>query len=134
MNRICSVTFFLLLISLGATTAMAQDRGGRDDAMLPEIDPQDIEIRSEFKARFPGLRRQPILGFEPASRAYRVDPDRMPYMEDRDNAVANLPISAMSLPEPPPFTSMQYSPDINAFARRSEERRVGKECRYWWEA
>src|SRR5699024_5694221 len=55
----------------------------------------------------------------------------MPYMEDRDNAVANLPISAMSLPEPPPFTSMQYSPEINAFARAGFATYTSPEVQYW---
>ena len=45
------------------------------NTLLPEINPQDIEIRSEFKANFPGLRRQPILGFNPTPRVFQIDPN-----------------------------------------------------------
>src|SRR5690625_7525684 len=105
MKYFLSVTFLSMFLAIAAFPSAAQDtQGGDEDALLPDIDPQDIEIRSEFKARFPGLRRQPILGFEPASRVYRVDPDRMPYIESLEEVVADLPV-------------------------RSEERRVGKEGR-----
>ena len=71
------------------------------NSLLPEIDPQDIEIRSEFRARFPGLRRQPILGFNPRPRVFQIDPNRLPFMETADQVVANLPVSQLSRPVPP---------------------------------
>ena len=51
---------FSLLVVLGVahSNAIAQDQQESDNSLLPEIDPQDIEIRSQFKARFPGLRRE----------------------------------------------------------------------------
>lgn len=131
MNRILSLFIVSLFISAAALPLQAQDRKDKDDSMLPEIDPQDIEIRSQFKARFPGLRRQPILGFEPASRIYKVDPNRLPYMEDRDDAVANVPVSQMSRPAPPGFASMQYSPEINAFARAGLGSYTSPEVNFW---
>ena len=131
MNRILPLFVVSLFIAVAAVPLQAQDRKDNDDSMLPEIDPQDIEIRSQFKARFPGLRRQPILGFEPASRIYKVDPNRLPYMENRDDAVANLPISEMSRPAPPGFASMQYSPDINAFARAGLGSYTSPEVNFW---
>ena len=48
-------------------------------SLLPDIDPQDIEIRGEFSARFPGIMRQPILGFSPRPRVFQIDPNRMPF-------------------------------------------------------
>ena len=131
MNRILPLFVVSLFIAVAVFPLQAQDRKDKDDSMLPEIDPQDIEIRSQFKARFPGLRRQPILGFEPASRIYKVDPNRLPYMENRDDAVANLPISQMSRPTPPGFASMQYSPDINAFARAGLGSYTSPEINFW---
>lgn len=94
-----SLFLFLLLISVGLK---AQTTGGNpQNSLLPEINPQDIEIRSEFRARFPGLRRQPILGFNPKPRVFRVDPNRMPFMESRDEAVANIAITQLDRPSPP---------------------------------
>lgn len=82
--------------------AVAQSEGNEQEgSLLPDINPQDIEIRSEFQARFPGLRRQPILGFNPKPRVFRVDPNRMPFMESRDDAVAGIEITDLDRPEPP---------------------------------
>ena len=64
MKRSIVATFLFFLIS--GVDAFAQT-GSTQNSLLPEIDPQDIEIRSEFRARFPGIRRQPILGFNPSS-------------------------------------------------------------------
>ncbi|MCG8374482.1 MAG: hypothetical protein MI700_13155 [Balneolales bacterium] len=87
---------------------MAQT-GGSDpqNSLLPEINPQDIEIRSEFRARFPGLRRQPILGFNPKPRVFQVDPNRMPFMETKDEAVASIAITQLDRPVPPAKTIIQ---------------------------
>lgn len=85
--------------------------------MLPEIDPQDIEIRSQFQARFPGLSRQPILGFNPRPRVFQIDPDRMPFIEDEETVVANLPIGELSRPDPPEYESLGYATPKHAFIR-----------------
>jgi hypothetical protein len=130
MRRIVTVSFILLCI-VAVAPLEAQNQQGNDDSMLPEMDPQDIEIRSQFKARFPGLRRQPILGFEPASRIYKVDPNRIPYLENQDDAVANLSISDLSRPEPPQFTSLQYSEEISAFARAGLGSFTSPEAQFW---
>ncbi len=130
MNRILTVVLFFLVSVIAANPLFAQDRES-DDSMLPEIDPQDIEIRSQFQARFPGLRRQPILGFEPTSRVYEVDPDRMPYIESDEDRVANLPISELSRPDAPPYTPLHYSPDINAFARGGAGNYLSSEANFW---
>ena len=84
--------------------------GGAQNSLLPEINPQDIEIRSEFKASFPGLRRQPILGFNPKPRVYRIDPDRLPFMENNEEAVANISITQVNRPEAPERKLLQ-TPD-----------------------
>ncbi|MFV1883945.1 MAG: hypothetical protein ACMZ7B_05630 [Balneola sp.] len=94
-----TLILFALFLSV---EIQAQSTGGNpQNSLLPEINPQDIEIRSEFRARFPGLRRQPILGFNPKPRVFRIDPNRMPFMESRDEAVANIAITQLDRPEPP---------------------------------
>ena len=120
MNRLL---FALILISITlfvGMNAVAQDAGqqsGTQQTLLPEIDPQDIEIRSQFQARFPGLRRQPILGFNPRPRVFQIDPDRTPFFEDEETVVANLPIGVLDRPEPPRYMPLGYSDPKNGFAR-----------------
>ncbi|MDG5766964.1 hypothetical protein QA596_05755 [Balneolales bacterium ANBcel1] len=82
----------LILLAVAVIPVMAQ----QEDApatLLPDIDPQDIEIRGEFDVRFQGLSRQPILGFSPRRPVFRVDPDRMPFIESDDEIVAAVPLS-----------------------------------------
>lgn len=88
------VLFFWLM----SADAFAQ---GAQNTLLPEINPQDIEIRSEFKANFPGLRRQPILGFNPRPRVFQIDPNRMPFLESREAAVSGISVTALDRPQEP---------------------------------
>jgi hypothetical protein len=87
-----------LIIGFMGTDIFAQ---GAQNTLLPEINPQDIEIRSEFKANFPGLRRQPILGFNPRPRVFQIDPNRMPFLESREAAVSGISVTALDRPEEP---------------------------------
>ena len=95
----------------------AQSSASDQNSLLPEINPQDIEIRSEFRARFPGLRRQPILGFNPKPRVFQVDPYRMPFMESRDEAVASMAITQLDRPEPPERTIIEEPKRRAIFSR-----------------
>lgn len=113
--RITSLILFALLISVelqAQTTA-----GNPQNTLLPEINPQDIEIRSEFRARFPGLRRQPILGFNPKPRVFRIDPNRMPFMESRDEAVANIAITQLNRPDAPQRSVLKTPNRTNIFVK-----------------
>lgn len=131
MNRFSSFVFTLFVVVWAAQPVMAQDQQQSENSLLPEIDPQDIEIRSQFKARFPGLHRQPILGFEPTPRVYQIDPNRMPFMETDEQVVANLPVSELSRPDPPPYTPPHYASDINAFGRLGFGSFVSPEAKFW---
>ncbi|MEX2368037.1 MAG: hypothetical protein WD510_00905 [Balneolaceae bacterium] len=83
----------------------AQQVQDTEGSLLPDINPQDIEIRSQYQARFPGLRRQPILGFNPRPRVYQVDPNRAPYLESYEEIIAQLPVGEISRPAPPEYLS-----------------------------
>lgn len=120
------IIFFLCGLSLPSYAQQDQDA-----ALLPDIDPQDIEIRGEFRARFPGLTRQPILGFDPSLRIYQVDPNREPFMESGDEVVANLPVSNLSRPEPPQYTGLTYNENINAVARAGFGSYSSPEAQFW---
>jgi hypothetical protein len=94
------------LLSLAPVTLLiAQD--ATPTTLLPDIDPQDIEIRGDFQVRFPGITRQPILGFNPRPRVFQIDPNRMPFIETPEQVVASLPVSELDRPAPPPFVFYQ---------------------------
>lgn len=97
--------FFILTSSL-TTIVFAQ----KAEDLLPDINPQDIEIRSEYRARFPGLRRQPILGFDTKPAIYQLDPNRMPFLETSDEVVASVPISTLIVPLEPQRTWLNSYP------------------------
>lgn len=102
---------------MAGTKLFAQAGGTPQNSLLPAIDPQDIEIRSEFKARFPGLRRQPILGFNPKPRVFRIDPNRMPFMESPDEAVASISTTQLDRPIPPYQTIFRTPSRTTAYVR-----------------
>ncbi|MDZ7805971.1 MAG: hypothetical protein U5K71_02515 [Gracilimonas sp.] len=113
-----TLTFFLLIACLLPAITFAQDRQvGADNSLLPEINPQDIEIRSEFKARFPGLRRQPILGFNPKPRVFQIDPNRIPFIETREEAVADISVTQLGRPEPPTRYILRDPERMNGYVR-----------------
>ncbi len=117
MIRTLSIIAICICSLLLTTEVSAQVATDTEQSLLPEIDPQDIEIRSQFQARFPGLRRQPILGFNPRPRVFQTDPNRMPFIESEDVVAASLPVGTLDRPEAPVFTSLGYSTPRNAFFR-----------------
>lgn len=109
--------FAIIILLFSGQYVLAQSGGNTQNSLLPEIDPQDIEIRSEFKARFPGLRRQPILGFNPKPRVFRIDPNRMPFMETPEQAVADISMTELDRPAAPSRAILPKPARINGFVR-----------------
>lgn len=133
-NKTMSRFFILIILPLllvGFSHQVIAQQSDEENSLLPEIDPQDIEIRSEFQARFPGLNRQPILGFDPTPRVYQIDPGRRPFMETQEQVVANLPISQLSRPDPPPNRPLRYSSDIKAYSRLGIGTYMSPEAQFW---
>lgn len=112
-----TVFFLIGLFSANPLAAQTQTQTDVERSLLPDIDPQDIEIRSQFQARFPGLSRQPILGFNPRPRVYQIDPDRVPYIESEEEQLANLPMGQLARPESPHYNPLGYAPPKYAFVR-----------------
>lgn len=105
----------IIILLMGIPTiAIAQDAS--PTTLLPDIDPQDIEIRGEFVVRFPGIMRQPILGFNPRPRVFQIDPNRMPFIETADQVVASLPISDLERPTAPETTPYQRPERFNIWS------------------
>ena len=111
---------FIILVLLVPLLAHAQEGGGKkkiSNSLLPDINPQDIEIKGNFQATFPGLRRQPILGFNPTPPVFQINPNRVPFMESPDQAVANIPISKLESPIGPQQPRFTYPKEGNIYAR-----------------
>ena len=123
------ISVFLITGFCAPAAVFAQQ--DQESTLLPSIDPQDIEIRGEFRARFPGLSRQPILGFDPNLRIYQIDPNRQPFMESGDAVVANLPVSELSRPAPPDYTALRSAEDINVFTRAGAGSYISPEINFW---
>ncbi|MEX2351850.1 MAG: hypothetical protein WD529_05375 [Balneolaceae bacterium] len=119
MRLILSIGLLFLMAGIFITpeNSAARQAEESDGTLLPDIDPQDIEIRSQYQARYPGLRRQPILGFNPRPRIYQVDPDRLPWMESHEQVVASLPVSAVSRPQGPEYRSVPFAEMKNGYGR-----------------
>ncbi len=104
-----------LLTAFAVNPVFGQEDREDRSALLPDIDPQDIEIRGDFRARFTGISRQPILGFSPTPRVFRIDPDRMPFMESPEEVVASLPLSELEPQLAPPRDFKEYPPESRIF-------------------
>lgn len=106
---------FVLLLILLPVLGWAQEKNqnnqknqGTQNTLLPDINPQDIEIRGNFKANFPGLRRQPILGFNPTPPVFRLSPNRIPFMESPNEALVSIPMSKLEPTIAPPRNTFTY--------------------------
>lgn len=98
--------FYSLLITILFAHLLVY--GQQDDKnLLPDIDPQDIEIKGNYRPQFPGLRRQPILGFNPKPRVFQVDPFRMPFLETPEQVAAEIPVSYLERPSQPPVQFLE---------------------------
>jgi len=118
MQKYLLTLCFLIIGGLITTDrTIAQETIDSQGALLPDIDPQDIEIRSQYRARFPGLRRQPILGFTPGSRVFQVDPNRMPFFEDREEIAAQLPVGELTRPAAPDYSFFPYAERSKGYGR-----------------
>src|SRR5690625_2711202 len=119
LKKVLLITGLLLtgLFFAEQLAGQTQTQADVERSLLPDIDPQDIEIRSQFQARFPGLSRQPILGFNPRPRVYQIDPDRIPFIEDEEAQLANLPMGRLDRPDSPEYNALGYAPPKYAFIR-----------------
>ncbi|MCH8568628.1 MAG: hypothetical protein LAT67_10205 [Balneolales bacterium] len=119
MRHLFLTLFFVMSVFTSQAQAQSQQEGSSPQpdrsALLPDIDPQDIEIRGDFRARFAGIARQPILGFSPNPRVFRIDPNRMPFMETPEEVVASVPLSELEPQLGPPRVFMEYPSESNIF-------------------
>ncbi len=82
----------------------------QDDPVLPDLVPREVEIRGELTIRFPSLRRQPLVGFNPPPRIPDVAAGRTPFAEPYKQERADLPPSPLRSPAAPAVASYLDGP------------------------
>ncbi|PQJ33519.1 hypothetical protein BSZ35_01935 [Salinibacter sp. 10B] len=93
----CRLFAVFILVCVLPYNSVAQEQGDAPEQQLPEIAPQEIEIRGELQLSFPSLKRQPLRGFASPPTIPSVPDGRMPYVEPYKQALEDLP---ESLPAP----------------------------------
>lgn len=70
--------------------------------LLPDIDPQDIEIKGNYRPQFLGIRRQPVLGFNPVPPIFSQNGPRIPFIETPEQSGLTTAVSFLERPPQPP--------------------------------
>jgi len=101
------VVWWLALIGLliAVPTVQAQEApepASSDTTALPNIAPQEVEIRGQLETRFPRLQRQPLVGFNPPPRVPILSSDRRPLIGEYRQDTADLPGSPLRRPDMAP--------------------------------
>ena len=99
MRSFALILVSVLLAAFGVAGAQAQDAD--TSRALPDIAPQEVEIRGQLDVAFPSLERQPLVGFNPPPSTYQVPESHVPYMESYKQKAADLPASPLQQPELP---------------------------------
>jgi len=97
----------LILLWWPPNVTVAQAPAEQDTSQLPDIAPQEIEIRGELQIDFPALVRQPLQGFEATQPLPSVPVDRLPYVEPYKQELDALP---GQLPAPAPVSQSTQRP------------------------
>lgn len=126
------VVLWLALISLliPLPTAHAQeppDPSPSDTTALPNIAPQEVEIRGQLETRFPRLERQPLVGFNPPPRVPILSSDRRPLIGEYRQGTADLPGSPLRRPDMAPRSFQTGTPlvgQVEALSGRYFDRRA----------
>lgn len=126
------VLLWLALVSLlmAFPTAQAQDAtdtAASDTTALPNIAPQEVEIRGQLETRFPRLERQPLVGFNPPPRVPILSSDRRPLIGEYRQGTADLPGSPLRRPDMAPRSFHTGTPlvgQVEALSGRYFDRQV----------
>lgn len=115
-----------LLLAASALYGTARAQQADTSQALPDIAPQEVEIRGRLDVAFPSLERQPLVGFNPPPSTYEVPSERTPYVEEYKQEAADLPASPLQRPELPAATEdrTDRSGVLEAAVGRYLDRRV----------
>jgi hypothetical protein len=110
-------SFFALLFCLTVSVSAQPVTTGKPVPLLPDIDPQDIEIRGQYRPQFSGLRRQPVLGFNPQPPVFSQDMPRVPFFETPEQVAASTTISYLERPPQPQVTLRTPPQSTNGYVQ-----------------
>lgn len=85
MNNLYYFRFLTVLLIAGLTMASPKVGSAQNTdttgTILPNLSPQEVEIRGQLEISFPSLQRQPLIGFNPPPRVPEVPEGYRPYTE-----------------------------------------------------
>jgi hypothetical protein len=99
-HRMLPIAVVALVLLAGPTLlplAVQAQQPDTSQQKLPEIAPQEFEIRGELQLSFPSLERQPLRGFASPPTIPSVPPEHPPFVESYKQDLEDLP---ESLPAP----------------------------------
>ena len=99
-SRIMSFAAVLCSLVLFAVSANAQNRDSTG-TILPDLSPQEVEIRGQLEISFPSLRRQPLIGFNPPPRVPEIPENYMPFLEPYKLSGTDFPTNQAGNFDPP---------------------------------
>ena len=100
---------FLLLVS----SFLVPEAAARQDVVLPELAPREVEITGDLTIVFPALRRQPLVGFNPPPPVPDIPSSRTPFAEAYKQPSADLPPSPVVPPDPPNVSALAQRIPMN---------------------
>ena len=78
----------LLMSAPKHSHAQSSDTTG---TILPNLSPQEVEIRGQLEISFPSLQRQPLIGFNPPPRVPEIPEGYVPFLETYKLSGSSLP-------------------------------------------
>ena len=105
-------SFAVTLLFLGSAF-LSHDAAARQDVILPDLAPREVEITGDLTIVFPALRRQPLVGFNPPPPVPDISSSRLPFAEAYKQPSADLPPSPVVPPEPPNVSAIAQRIPMN---------------------
>ncbi|MDA1027918.1 MAG: hypothetical protein O3B41_02545 [Bacteroidetes bacterium] len=113
VNKV-AVLLVLAFCLTGTTESWA-----RQDVVLPDLAPREVEITGDLTIVFPALRRQPLVGFNPPPIVPDIPASRLPYAEAYKQPSADLPPSPVLAPDPPEVSAIANRTPMNGMMSAS---------------
>jgi len=95
MKNLSSYRLFVVFIVLGLSLAYPKQSDAQSNdstnTILPNLSPQEVEIRGQLEISFPSLQRQPLIGFNPPPRVPEIPEGYIPFLEAYKLSGTSLP-------------------------------------------
>ncbi len=95
-----------ILALIGFGGLFAREAIARQNVVLPDLAPREVEITGDLNIVFPALRRQALVGFNPPPPVPDIPGSRLPFAEAYKQPSADLPPSPVLPPDPPEVSAL----------------------------